>query len=264
MTAMPSQPGARTADGLLGGRVAAVTGATSGIGAATVERLAFAGARVALLGRREQRLRALAERITSEGGTAIAVPADVGDNAALTSAAERIAAELGTVDLLVNNAGVMLPGEITSQPISDWQRMIDTNLVGALYAIRALLPRLIEAAASGGAADLVNVSSIGGKLVFPRYAVYGATKAALSQLSAMLRAELSPRGVRVTDLQPGLTESELAGNVTDPDSRAGLEQMFDGMQALRASDVADLILYVVSRPAHVNVSTLDIVPTAQA
>ncbi len=99
--------------------------------------------------------------------------------------------------------------------------------------------------------------------MFPRYAVFGATKAALTQLSAMLRAELAPRGVRVVDLQPGLTESGLADSVTDPDSRGGLRQMFDSMQALRADDVADLIVYVSSRPAHVSISTLDIVPTAQ-
>jgi NADP-dependent 3-hydroxy acid dehydrogenase YdfG len=100
--------------------------------------------------------------------------------------------------------------------------------------------------------------------VFPRYAVYGATKAALTQLSAMLRAELSPLGVRVTDLQRGLTDSELAGNVTDHHSRAGLEQMFTEIPSLRPADIADLIVYLISRPPHVNVATLDIVPTRQA
>ena len=166
--------------------------------------------------------------------------------------------------MLVNNAGVMLPGEITSQPLSEWERMIDTNLSSALHAIRALLPALIDAARNDGVADLINISSIGGKLVFPRYAVYGATKAALTHLSAMLRAELSPLRVRVTDLQPGLTESELASNVTDADSRAGLEQMFSDIPALKAADIADLVVYLISRPPHVNISTVDIVPTKQA
>jgi len=263
MTTITSQPSLAPGTAVLRDRVAIVTGATSGIGAATAERIAAEGARVALLARREERLRALADRISSEGGTAIALAADVSDKDALASAAERVARDLGTVDLLVNNAGVMLPGEITTQPVAEWQRMIDTNLIGALNAIRALLPGLIGTAEAGRPADLINVSSIGGKLVFPRYAVYGATKAALTQLTAMLRAELAPRGVRVTDLQPGLTGSELAGNVTDPESRAGLEDMFKSMQALRASDVADLIVYVASRPAHVNISTLDLVPTQQ-
>jgi NADP-dependent 3-hydroxy acid dehydrogenase YdfG len=158
----------------------------------------------------------------------------------------------------------MLPGEITSQPVSEWELMIQTNLAGALHAIRAFLPAMIEAARDGEVADLINVSSIGGKLVFPRYAVYGATKAALTQLSAMLRAELSPLGVRATDLQPGLTESELASKVTDTDSRAGLEQMFDDIPALTAADVADLVVYLISRPPHVKISTLDLVPTGQA
>jgi NADP-dependent 3-hydroxy acid dehydrogenase YdfG len=158
----------------------------------------------------------------------------------------------------------MLPGEITAQPVSEWQQMIDTNLVGALHTIRAFTPALIGASTAGGVADLINVSSIGGKLVFPRYAVYGATKAALTQLSAMLRAELAPHDVRVTDLQPGLTDSELAGNVTDSHSRAGLEQMFQTIPPLRPADIADLIVYVTSLPLHVNISTLDIVPTRQA
>jgi NADP-dependent 3-hydroxy acid dehydrogenase YdfG len=247
----------------LHGRRVVVTGAASGIGAAVAERLAAEGAHVALLARRKERIRALAEQISSAGGTAIAVPADVGDLTAVTTAAEQIASALGTVDVLVNNAGVMLPGEITEQPISEWQRMIDTNLSGALHAIRAFVPALIDAARDRGVADLINVSSIGGKLVFPRYAVYGATKAGLTQLSAMLRTELSPHNVRVTDLEPGLTDSELAGNVTDSDSRAGLQQMFQSFPALDPSDIADLTAYLIRLPTHVNISTLDIVPTQQ-
>ena len=252
------------AQGLLQGRVAAVTGAGSGIGAAIAQRFAAEGARVALLARREGRLRELAEQINSGGGTALPIATDVTDIASVSAAAAQIAEALGTLDVLVNNAGVMLPGEITSQPLSEWERMIDTNLSSALHALRALLPALIDAARNDGVADLINISSIGGKLVFPRYAVTGATKAALTHLSAMLRAELSPLRVRVTDLQPGLTESELASNVTDADSRAVLEQMFSDIPALKAADIADLVVYLISRPPHVNVSTLDIVPTKQA
>jgi NADP-dependent 3-hydroxy acid dehydrogenase YdfG len=249
---------------LLNDRVAVVTGASSGIGVAVAERFAAEGARVALIARRQERLRELTEQINSAGGTAISVRTDVADMAAVTSAAAQIAAELGPVDVLVNNAGVMLPGEIIEQPIAEWQRMIDTNLVGALHAIRSFVPALINAASARGVADLINVSSIGAKRVFPRYAVYGATKAGLTHLSAMLRAELAPQNVRVTDLQPGLTESELASHITDSNSRAELDNMFHDIPALAPSDIADLLVYLISRPQHVNVSTLDIVPTRQA
>jgi len=249
---------------LLNDRVAVVTGASSGIGGAVAERFAAEGARVALIARRQERLRELTEQINSAGGTAISVRTDVADMAAVTSAAAQIAAELGPVDVLVNNAGVMLPGEIIEQPIAEWQRMIDTNLVGALHAIRSFVPALINAASARGVADLINVSSIGAKRVFPRYAVYGATKAGLTHLSAMLRAELAPQNVRVTDLQPGLTESELASHITDSNSRAELDNMFHDIPALAPSDIADLLVYLISRPQHVNVSTLDIVPTRQA
>jgi NADP-dependent 3-hydroxy acid dehydrogenase YdfG len=142
--------------------------------------------------------------------------------------------------------------------------MIDTNLTGALTAIRAFLPALTHAAGQMGVADLVNVSSIGAHVTFPRYAVYGATKAALTQLSAMLRPELSPLGVRVTNVQPGLTTSELAGHVSDPTARTQLDEMFETIPPLRSDDVADLIVYLASRPGHVNVSTLDLLPTRQA
>jgi NADP-dependent 3-hydroxy acid dehydrogenase YdfG len=195
--------------------------------------------------------------------TALAISADVTDKARRAEVAEQTEEALGPVDLLVNNAGVMLPGPIEAQPVDEWQRMIDTNLTGAVNAIRAFVPALLTATERTGVADLVNISSIGSKVVFPRYSVYGATKAALTQLSAVLRAELGSRNVRVTDIQPGLTESELAGNVTDEQARQGLAGMFDTIPALGADDVAELITLIVSRPAHVSIPTLDIVPTRQ-
>jgi NADP-dependent 3-hydroxy acid dehydrogenase YdfG len=262
MSAVANQPSSSNS-ALLEGRVAVVTGAASGIGAAIARRFAAEGASVALLARREDRLRELAEQLRSTGASALAVPTDVADPTRLADAAARIESELGTVDVLVNNAGVMLPGAIDEQPIAEWERMIDTNLWGALRAIRAFIPALLAAGETRGIADLVNISSMGSKLVFPTYSVYGATKAALTQLSADLRAELGPRNVRVTDLQPGPTRSELADNVTDPQARDGLAAMFDAITPLSGEDIADLVSYLVSRPAHVNVATLDIVPTRQ-
>jgi NADP-dependent 3-hydroxy acid dehydrogenase YdfG len=262
MTTTAPHPSTSTS-GLLNGRVAVITGAASGIGAAVAERFAAEGAQVALLARREGRLQELAAQIGSAGGNALALQADVADAHRLAEVAELVASELGVVDVVVNNAGVMLPGPIGRQPVDEWRRMIDTNLWGALNTIRAFVPALSAAAGERGVADLINVSSVGGKLVFPTYAVYGATKAALTQLSAALRPELAPLNVRVTDLQPGLTDSELAANVTDSEARAGLAAMFEQIPALAAADIADLITYLVSRPSHVNVSTLDIVPTRQ-
>jgi NADP-dependent 3-hydroxy acid dehydrogenase YdfG len=169
------------------------------------------------------------------------------------------AAELWQADVVWLDGGPAGP-----EKLAEWERMIDTNLSGALRAIRAFVPALLAAGESRGIADLVNVSSVGSKLVFPTYSVYGATKAALTQLSADLRAELGPRNVRVTDLQPGLTSSELADNVTDPQARDGLAAMFDAIPPLSGDDIADLVSYLFGRPAHVNVATLDIVPTRQA
>jgi NADP-dependent 3-hydroxy acid dehydrogenase YdfG len=249
---------------LLDGRVAVVTGAASGIGAAIARRLAAEGARVTLLARRQGRLDDVAAQIERAGGSALARAADVTDAGRLAAVANEVAAQFGTVDLLVNTAGVMLPGPIGDQPVAEWQRMIDTNLVGPLNAIRTFVPALTHAASKSGRADLVNVSSIAAKTVFPTYAVYGATKAALTQLSAGLRAELAPQDVRVTDLQPGLTDTELATHITDQDAREGLQAMLEVIPALHADDIADLICFVVSRPPRVNLPTLDMVPTRQA
>lgn len=249
---------------LLDRRVAVVTGAASGIGAAIARRFAAEGARVAVLARRQGRLDDLVAQIERGGGSALARSADVTDAGQLAAVADEVEEQFGTADLLVNTAGVMLPGPIEDQPVAEWKRMIDTNLVGALNAIRAFVPALTRAASESGGADLVNVSSIAAKTVFPTYAVYGATKAALTQLSAGLRAELAPQDVRVTDLQPGLTDTELASHITDQDAREGLQSMFDVIPALHPDDIADLVCFVVSRPPHVNLPTLDVVPTRQA
>lgn len=182
------------------------------------------------------------------GRTARAIAADVGDLASLTDAAEQMEATLGTVDVLVDNAGVMLPGDINCQPISEWDRMIDTNLTGALHAIHAFLPALLDAAAKDGIADLINISSIGGKLVFPPLCRLrrhqGGTHAVVGD--APRRAI---RARRAGDRPPTrANESELAGNVTDGASRAQLERMFNEISALRPADIAELVVYLISRP----------------
>jgi NADP-dependent 3-hydroxy acid dehydrogenase YdfG len=248
----------------LRGRTAVVTGAASGMGEATARLLAAHGARVALLARRADRLEELAGKIEAEGGRAVAVPADVTDPAGVESAASGIRETYGCVDLVVNAAGVMLPNPVTAGREDEWTRMIDINLAGALRVARVFVPDLLAAASAGRPADLVNISSIGAHVTFPDYAVYGATKAALTHLSATLRTELGPKDVRVTNIEPGLTGTELRSHIDNPALSDDLEGMFTSVgTALAAGDVADLIAWTVSRPPHVNLRQAVVLPTRQ-
>ncbi|MEV4440079.1 SDR family oxidoreductase [Streptomyces sp. NPDC049577] len=248
----------------LAGRTALVTGAASGMGAATARLLAAGGARVALLARRTERVEALAAEIAAAGGQALAVTADITDQASVDAATRAVHDAYGRVDLVVNNAGVMLPNPLADGRLDEWTRMIDTNLTGALRVIRAFTADLTAAAAGGRTADLVNVSSIASHVLFPDYAVYGATKAALTQLSAALRTELGPLDIRVSNIEPGLTDTELGGHIDNPVLREQLGGMFTAIPALSAEDVADLIAYTVSRPRHVNLRQSVVLPTRQA
>jgi len=244
----------------LGGRVAVVTGASSGIGAATARRLAADGARVALLGRREARLKDLADQL---GGAALPVVADVADQDSLTAAAATVHSGLGRVDLVVANAGVMLAAPFESARTGEWNQMIQTNLTGLLYTGRAFADDLLASAAEGGPADLVHVGSIGSHIVFPTYSVYAATKAAVAHLTRNLRAELGPHGVRVKNIEPGLVATELGEGMSDGPGRDMLEQLRGMLEALPPEDIADAIAYAVAAPGRVNVAELIVVPTRQ-
>ncbi|WP_406008533.1 SDR family oxidoreductase [Streptomyces sp. NBC_00637] len=248
----------------LAGRTAVVTGAASGIGAATAALLAASGARVALLARRGDRLESVAEKIRADGGEALAVVADVTDDASVDAAAARIRDAYGSVDLVVNNAGVMLPNPVDDGRIDEWRRMLDTNVTGVLRVIRAFTGDLVGAAAEGRGADLVNVSSIGAHITFPNYAVYGATKAAVTYLSQSLRTEFGPRDVRVTNVEPGLTETELATHLDNAELSGQLDGMLDTIGALSSAEIADVVAYVTSRPRHVNLRQIMVLPTRQA
>ncbi|SDM64948.1 SDR family oxidoreductase [Actinacidiphila guanduensis] len=248
----------------LHGRVAVVTGASSGIGEATAEKLAALGAHVVVLARRAERLRELAARIEKNGGSATAITADVTDKAAVQAAADRVAAELGGADLLFNNAGVMLPAPIEELATDQWQRQIDLNVTGLMNAIAAFTPQLVRAAQERGVADLVNTSSIAAQNIFPTFAVYSATKAYVTHLSRHLRTELGPKNVRVSAIEPGIVGTELQDHVTDQGALDWLEGSKSAMEWLTPQDIADTIGFLASLPPRANLQQVTIMPTAQA
>jgi NADP-dependent 3-hydroxy acid dehydrogenase YdfG len=248
----------------LAGRVAVVTGATSGIGAATARRLASDGAAVAIVGRREERLRDLAAELRDDAEAEIArFTADVSDREAVERTAEAIRERLGRVDLVVANAGVMLPAPFEKADTSEWDRMIDTNLRGLFATGRAFADDLLAAAGDGRPADLVHVGSVGGHVVFENYAVYNATKAAVAHLTRNLRAELGPRGVRVKNVEPGIVLTELADHMSDRGSRETLAGWIDDVGGLPPEDIADAIAFAVAAPPRMNVAELIVLPTTQ-
>ncbi|MEU9166635.1 SDR family oxidoreductase [Streptomyces sp. NPDC048420] len=245
-------------------RVAVVTGASSGIGAATARRLADAGASVALLGRREDRLMTLADDLRRTAtGSVLPVTVDLTDAEAVTEAAGAVTTALGAVDLVVANAGAMLGAPFERAAISEWDHMIDINLRGLLHTSRAFTGQLLAAAAGGGPADLVHVGSVGGHLLFPDWSVYCATKAAVSHLTRNLRAELGPRGVRVKNIEPGVTATELGADMQDTETRASLSRMRADVSPLTATDIAEAIAFAVAAPPNVNVAEMVVVPVRQ-
>ncbi|MFI7134097.1 SDR family oxidoreductase [Nonomuraea sp. NPDC050153] len=248
----------------LTGRVAVITGASSGIGEASAEHLAELGARVAVLARRAERLDDLVARIDKAGGQALALAVDVTDAAALRSAADRVAAELGDADLLFNNAGVMLPAPIEELATDQWQRQIDLNITGLMNAIAAFTPQLVRAAAERGVADLINTSSIAAQNIFPNFAVYSATKAYVTHLSRHLRVELGPKKVRVSAIEPGIVGTELQNHVTDKGALEWLEGSKQTLEWLTPQDIAQTVGFLASLPPRANLQQVTIMPTGQA
>lgn len=248
----------------LSGRVAVVTGASSGLGEASAEHLASLGARVAVLARRAERLDDLVARIEKNGGQALALTVDVTDPTAVQAAADRVAAELGGADLLFNNAGVMLPAPVEELATDQWRQQIDLNVNGLMHAIAAFTPQLVASAAERGVADLINTSSIAAQNIFPTFAVYSATKAYVSHLSRHLRTELGPKNVRVSALEPGIVGTELQGHVTDAGARAWLDGARESMEWLVPQDVAETVGFIASLPPRVNVQQVTVMPTGQA
>jgi NADP-dependent 3-hydroxy acid dehydrogenase YdfG len=236
------------------GRVAVITGASSGIGEATARSLAAAGFRLALLARRTDRIETLAAEL---GNGAIAVAADVTDRGSILAAAERVDAELGGADVLVNNAGVMLLGPFTSEQHDEHRRMIETNLLGAVATTEVFLDQLRE-----GGGDLVNISSVAGRTARPGNAVYAATKWGMGGWSEALRQELQP-DVRVMLIEPGAVATELTDHITDSGAKQAAEQMYEQL-AITSEDVAEVIAFAVTRPRRLTLNEILVRPTAQA
>jgi NADP-dependent 3-hydroxy acid dehydrogenase YdfG len=242
----------------LSGRVVAVTGASSGIGEATALACAEAGAAVALAARRTERIDALAERIKNEGGRAIAVQTDVGEEDQARAFVERASDELGRIDVLVNNAGTMLLGPILDAPTEEWRRMIHANVYGVLYCTHAALPLM----AKQGSGHIVNVSSVAGRFAREGSGVYNLTKFGVGAFSESLRQEGVRYGLRVTLIEPGAVATELSSHNRE-EIQAQIKERFGDIDRLQADDIADAIAYVVTRPRHVALNEVLIRPTEQ-
>jgi NADP-dependent 3-hydroxy acid dehydrogenase YdfG len=248
----------------LDGTVALVTGASSGIGEATAEILAQHGAAVALVARRIDRLDDLAAKLKSDGASVLPIQANVANRDEAYEAVDRVAAEFGRLDTVINNAGVMLLGPIENAPVEEWERMVNVNLLGLLYCSKAALPHLLKAADGEprGVADLVNVSSVAGRVPRLGSGVYNATKHAVGAFSESLRQEVSGRHVRVSLVEPGAVTTELVSH-NRPEIRDQMSQRFAGTQRMDAADIADVIGYIVSRPRHVAINEVLVRPTEQ-
>jgi NADP-dependent 3-hydroxy acid dehydrogenase YdfG len=236
------------------GRVAVITGASSGIGEATARALAADGHRLALLARRADRIQALADEL---GDGAIAIEADVTDRDSIVAAAERVQRELGGADILVNNAGVMLLAPFSSDQKAEIRQMVEVNLLGAMTATEVFLDQLRD-----GGGDLVNLSSVAGRTARPGNAVYAATKWGMNGWSESLRQELQP-DIRVMVIEPGAVATELTDHITHGDTKQAVEQMYDQM-SITAADIAEVIAFAVGRPRRMTLNEILIRPTGQA
>jgi len=243
----------------LDGKVALVTGASSGIGEATALALAEAGAAVAIGARRKDRLEALAARLRGTGASVLPLDLDVTDEAACADAVERTRGELGGLDVLVNNAGVMLLGTIVGADPEDWRRMLSTNVLGLMYMTHAAIDGMVEQ----GSGDIVNISSVAGRTARKGAGVYNASKWAVNAFSESLRQEVTGRGVRISLVEPGAVATELSSHITQQEAREASQQMAASMRTLQSDDIARAILYVVSQPAHVAINEVLVRPTDQ-
>lgn len=240
----------------LEGKVVLVTGASSGIGQATALALSKAGAKVAVGARRVDRLKLLAE---DAPGEILALELDVTDEQSIQNAVAATVEHFGALDALVNNAGIMLTGMITGADTTEWTRMVETNLLGSMFAVHAALPHLLAAKGS-----VVQVSSTSGRIASAAGGAYSATKFGITGFIESLRQEVTEQGVRVVVIEPGFTSTELASHIPDPAFREMAKQMAASMRTLQPDDIANAVVYALDQPDHVSVNQMLIRPTDQA
>lgn len=241
----------------LSGKVALITGASSGIGEAAALALAEAGAAVAVSGRRKERLDLLVERIEAAGGKGLALPGDVSVEGDAGNAVQDTAAHFGRIDILINSAGVNEAGGVDSLPLELWHKVIDINLMGTLYTCKAAVP-LMKAQGGG---DIINISSTAGRRAAAAFAAYATSKFGVTGLTESLRQEVGREGIRVCIIEPGATSTEIADSISDPKAREAIWKHVTKEGAMAASDIAGAIMFVLALPPRANVSQMLIRPT---
>ena len=244
----------------INGKAALVTGASSGIGAATARALAGAGVKVGIAARRTDRLEELKAEITEKGGEALVIEMDVVDPASVEAGVKKLVDAYGAIDILFNNAGLMPLSDIDQFKTAEWLRMVDVNVKGLLNTTAAVLPQMIKQHSG----HIFNTSSIAGRKVFKGLSVYCATKHAVTAFSDGLRMEVGQKhNIRVTCIQPGAVATELYDQITDPGYRQQMDDLAKQMTFLQSADVADTIVFAAQAPAHVNVAELFVLPVEQ-
>ncbi len=243
----------------LNGKVAVVTGASSGIGEATAKALAAEGATIVVAARREARLDDLVERINGHGDKALAVECNVTDEKQAHGLIRKAKDEFGRVDILVNNAGVMLLSKVEKGLSDQWRQMFDINVLGLLYVTDAA----IEVMKEQGSGHLVNISSVAGRWTRPTIGVYSGTKFAVNAVSEALRQELQEYNIRVTMVEPGAVQTELPEHITDEEAQERIQGLLESMETLQPEDIANAIAYCITQPERVSISEILIRPTQQ-
>ena len=243
----------------LAGKTALITGASSGFGEATAIALAQAGATVALTARREDRLKALAQRINTDGGRAHVIVADFTKEADVLRAVAEAEAAMGRIDILINNAGVMYLEPVMDADLNRWRQMIELNLTALITASQAAARGMAER----GVGDIVNIASTAGHVANPNGAAYSATKFAVRAFSESLRKELVAKKVRVSVISPGVAETELRDHVGNPAAKAAVQTWAESLRQLQAVDIANAVVYAVSQPPHVSINEILMRPTDQ-